>query len=63
MALFEPNRQTIVSADASAYGLGAVLCQKQPDGSLRPNAYVSRAMTECEQNPNRKRCTSTDLGL
>ena len=49
LALFEPNRQTIVSADASAYGLGAVLRQKQPDGSLRPIVYVSRAMTECEQ--------------
>ena len=49
LALFQPNRQTIVSADASAYGLGAVLRQKQPDGSLRPIVYVSRAMTECEQ--------------
>ena len=35
LALFEPNRQMIVSADASAYGLGAVLRQKQPDRSLR----------------------------
>ena len=49
LALFEPNRQTIVSADTSAYGLGAMLRQKQPNGSLRPIAYVSRAMTECEQ--------------
>ena len=49
MALFEPNRQTIVSADASAYGLGAVLRQKQPNGSLRPIANVSRTMTEFEQ--------------
>ena len=49
LALFEPNRQTIVSADASAYGLGAVLRQKQPDKSLRPIVYVSRTMTECEQ--------------
>ena len=49
LALFEPNRQMIMSADASAYGLGAVLCQKQLDRSLRLIAYVSRAMTECEQ--------------
>ena len=34
LALFEPNRQMIVSADASAYGLGAELRQKQPNGSL-----------------------------
>ena len=38
-----------MSADASAYGLGAVLCQKQPNGSSRLIAYVSIAMTECEQ--------------
>ena len=49
LALFEPDRHTIVSADASAYGLGAVLQQEQLDGSLRPIVYISRAMTECEQ--------------
>ena len=49
LALFEPNKQMIVSADAYAYGLRAVLCQKHQNGSLRPIAYVSRTMTECEQ--------------
>ena len=49
LALFEPNRETIVSADTFAYELGAVLQQKQPDGSLRPIAYVSKSMIECEQ--------------
>ena len=37
------------SADASSYGLGAVLLQKQPDGELRPVAYASRAMSGVEQ--------------
>lgn len=49
LALYEPHRETIVSADASAYGIGGVLRQKQCDGSLKPIAYVSRSMTECEQ--------------
>ncbi len=49
LALFDPTRDTIVSADASSFGLGAVLIQKQPDGSLRPVAYISRSMSPTEQ--------------
>ena len=43
LALFNPERETIVSADASAYGLGAVLLQRQPSSELRPVAYISRS--------------------
>ena len=39
----------MVSADASSYGLGAVLMQKQADGDLRPVAYISRSMSPTEQ--------------
>ena len=39
----------ILSADASSYGLGAVLRQVQPCGSIKPIAYVSRALTPMEQ--------------
>ena len=49
LALYNANRETTLSADASSYGLGAVLLQKQPDGELRPVAYASRAMSGVEQ--------------
>ncbi|UYV72597.1 K02A2.6-like [Cordylochernes scorpioides] len=39
LALFDPSRTTIVSADASSFGIGGVLRQEQPDGSLKPIAY------------------------
>ena len=48
-ALFNPERETIVSADAPAYGLGAVLLQRQPSSELRPVAYISRSMSATEQ--------------
>ena len=47
LAPYDPCRETIVSADASSYGLGAVLLQTQ-DGERRPVVYVSRAMTQTE---------------
>ena len=48
LGLYDPNRETILSADASSYGLGAVLRQKQ-DGTVKPIAYASRSMTDTEQ--------------
>ncbi|UYV84741.1 K02A2.6-like, partial [Cordylochernes scorpioides] len=49
LALFDPSRTTIVSADASSFGIGGVLRQEQPDGSLEPIAYVSRTLSETEK--------------
>ena len=47
--MYNPSLHTIVSADASAYRLGAVLRQQQTNGEVRPVAYISRALTETEQ--------------
>ncbi|UYV62474.1 LLGL1 [Cordylochernes scorpioides] len=49
LALFDPSRTTIVSADASSFGIGGVLRQEQPDGSLKPIAYVSRTLSETKK--------------
>ena len=48
LAHYDSKRETIVSADASSYGVGAVLKQKQNDGIFRPIAYASRALTDTE---------------
>ena len=49
LALFDPSKETIVSADASSFGLGAVLYQKEQGKDSRLVAYVSRAMMPTEQ--------------
>ena len=49
LAAFDPALETTVSADASSYGIGSVLLQKQKSGERRPVAYISRAMTPTEQ--------------
>ena len=50
LALYSPNYETVVSADASSYFLGAVLTQRQPVTSLfRPVVYLSRSLTDTER--------------
>lgn len=48
LAQYSPSRETMVSADASSYGLGGVLTQKQPDGEWRPVVFISRSLTKAE---------------
>ena len=50
LAHYDPCRQTIIAADASSTGLGAVLLQTQDNGQRRPIYYISRSLTEAEKN-------------
>jgi len=49
LVMYDPCNATIVSANASSYGLGAVLLQTQPDESCQPVVYASRALSSTEQ--------------
>uniref|UniRef100_A0A147BIU1 RNA-directed DNA polymerase n=1 Tax=Ixodes ricinus TaxID=34613 RepID=A0A147BIU1_IXORI len=49
LALFDPKKITVISADASSYGIGAVLRQKQSDDTYRPVAYASRTLSNTER--------------
>ena len=48
---FNPTVETIVSADASSFRLGAVLRLRQPeDKVLCPVAYISRVLSNTKKN-------------
>ena len=48
LALYDPHSDTKISADASSFGLGAVLLQQSLSG-WKPVAYASRSLTETER--------------
>ena len=48
LALYNPQAPTKISADASSYGLGAVLMQEHK-ATWKPIAYASRSMTGTER--------------
>ena len=48
LALYDSNKETKVAADASSYGLGGVVLQRQPDDTWRPVSFLSRAITPTE---------------
>ena len=49
LALYNPNAKTKIRADASAYGLGAVLLQHHESEDWKPIAYTSKSMSETEK--------------
>ena len=48
LTLYDPKAATKISADASSFGLGAVLLQKD-ESSWKPVAYASRSLTETKR--------------
>ena len=48
LALYDPNAETNVSADASSFGLGAVLLQSK-NSTWKPFAYASRSVSDAEK--------------
>ena len=49
LACYDPSRPTIIAADASLHGIGAVLLQVQDDGNRRPISYASRSLSDAEK--------------
>nr|XP_054749950.1 uncharacterized protein K02A2.6-like [Lytechinus pictus] len=49
LAHYDPELPTVIAADASCAGIGAILYQVQRDGKRRPVCYASRSLTETEQ--------------
>ncbi|XP_030828454.1 uncharacterized protein K02A2.6-like [Strongylocentrotus purpuratus] len=49
LAHYDPELPTVIAADASGTGMGAILYQVQTDGNRRPVCYASRSLTETEQ--------------
>ena len=50
LAHYDPRMTTIIAADASNHGTGAVLLQIQEDGTRKPVCYISRSLNDAEKN-------------
>ena len=48
LTLYDPSKETKIAADASSYGLGAVLLQEEEPGTWKPVSFISRSMTATE---------------
>ena len=47
---YDPTLPIKLAANASAYGVGAVISYRMPDGPERPIAFASRTLTKSEKN-------------
>ena len=43
LTLYDPNKETKIAADASSFGLGAVVLQEEAPGDWKPVSYISRS--------------------
>ena len=50
LAHYNPKLLIKMAADASAYGVGAVISHVYPDGSEKPVAFASRTLSKSEKN-------------
>lgn len=52
LAHYDPPKKTILSVDASSYGLNAFLLQEE-NGIKKPIAYALRSMTSAEERTHK----------
>ena len=50
LAPYDPTRELILACDASPYGVGVVLSQRDAEGCKQPVAYASRTLAPAERN-------------